>query len=230
MYEKFNIIKKDIVTITGAGGKTSLMFLLASELSKFGKVLVTTTTKIKIPNEDSFEKLIINSEIQEGNNKNIFVMGEKIENNKIVGLDYLKIENLKDKFDYILIEGDGAKEKLIKFWNNTEPCIPKYSTKIIGVLNLDVFNLKLDSENVHRYEILEKVLPNYREKNIDENFLIEYIKKAKYFDNNKNSEKFLFINGIDGIAKDKKEKIGIFIKKKLEDEKYKVKIILGSIK
>lgn len=230
MYEKFNIIKKDIVTITGAGGKTSLMFLLANELSNFGKVLLTTTTKIKVPKESEFEKLIVENKLMDGKNKNIFVIGEKIENSKIVGLDYETIDKYRNQFDYILIEGDGAKEKLIKFWNDTEPCIPEYSTKIVGVLNLDIFNMKLNKENVHRYEILEKVLPNYIEKNIDENFLVEYIKKAKYFDENKNGEKFLFINGIDGIDKDKKEKVGMFIKKKLEDKKYKVKVILGSIK
>ena len=42
----FDIKKGDIITITGAGGKTSLMFSLARELSTLGRVLVTTTTKI----------------------------------------------------------------------------------------------------------------------------------------------------------------------------------------
>ena len=49
MYKQFNIKKSDVVTITGAGGKTSLMFALANELSTLGKVLVTSTTKIYVP-------------------------------------------------------------------------------------------------------------------------------------------------------------------------------------
>ncbi len=39
-----------VISIIGAGGKTSLMFSLAKELSKSGKkVLTTTTTKIFMP-------------------------------------------------------------------------------------------------------------------------------------------------------------------------------------
>lgn len=34
MPELFNLIKGDIVSITGAGGKTSLMFYLANKLKK----------------------------------------------------------------------------------------------------------------------------------------------------------------------------------------------------
>ena len=46
MSELFNIIKGDIISITGAGGKTSLMFYLANQLKKRGTVLIATTTKI----------------------------------------------------------------------------------------------------------------------------------------------------------------------------------------
>ena len=59
MFEKFNIEKKNIITITGAGGKTTLMFLLSGELSKFGKVMVTTTTKIYTLEKSQFEKMYI---------------------------------------------------------------------------------------------------------------------------------------------------------------------------
>ena len=48
-YRNFNIDKKDIVAITGAGGKTSLIFFLAKKLAQFGKVLITTTTKMYKP-------------------------------------------------------------------------------------------------------------------------------------------------------------------------------------
>ena len=42
----FQINKKDIITIVGAGGKTSLMLSASSYLRKDHKVLVTTTTDI----------------------------------------------------------------------------------------------------------------------------------------------------------------------------------------
>ena len=50
-YKKLRIEKNSITAITGSGGKTSLMFRLAEELSLKGKVLITTTTKIFAPDE-----------------------------------------------------------------------------------------------------------------------------------------------------------------------------------
>lgn len=62
-FKYFNIIKNDVITITGAGGKTSLLFFLAEKLSEYGKVLVTTTTKIYCPSEEKYESLIIGNNI-----------------------------------------------------------------------------------------------------------------------------------------------------------------------
>ena len=47
--EAFNIKKGDIITVTGGGGKTTLIFKLAEELKNSGKVLITTTTKMFAP-------------------------------------------------------------------------------------------------------------------------------------------------------------------------------------
>ena len=154
MFEKFNIEKKDIITITGVGGKTTLMFLLSGELSKLGKVMVTTTTKIYIPEKSQFEKMYISDEEITGENKNIFVVGKEKKDKKLIGIGYHEIERLKDDFDYILIEGDGSKEKFLKEWNDIEPCIPNFSNVIIGVINLDVIELDLIEGNIHRLSLI----------------------------------------------------------------------------
>ena len=44
-----DLVKKDIISFVGAGGKTTMMFKLAEELRLNNKVLVTTTTKIYVP-------------------------------------------------------------------------------------------------------------------------------------------------------------------------------------
>lgn len=77
--EKFGIEKNMTVGITGSGGKTSLMFLLAKELSKKGRVLVTTTTKIYEPLKDKYEYLFLTEKNEKikGNGKNIFILGKK---------------------------------------------------------------------------------------------------------------------------------------------------------
>ena len=227
MFKKFEIEKNDIITITGSGGKTSLMFFLAYELSKKGRVLVTTTTKIYVPDKSQFEKMYIDENIIEGENKNIFVVGKNIKDNKIIGLEYEEIKKIKDKFDYILIEGDGAKEKLLKEWNDFEPCIPNFSNKVIGVLNLDILNMKLKEENIHRFNLFEKKYPEYIGKKVNIDFLKEYLKKGKFFDNTKN-EKYIFLNGADGEKRQEKEKIAKYLKKFFEKEDFK--IVYGSLK
>lgn len=57
--EIFNIEKGDIVAFTGGGGKTSLIFKLAEELKGKGRICITTTTKMSIPEKSQYENLII---------------------------------------------------------------------------------------------------------------------------------------------------------------------------
>ena len=228
MFKKFNIERKDIITITGAGGKTTLMFLLSDELSKFGKVMVTTTTKIYIPEKYQFEKMYIDSKEIIGENKNIFVAGKEIKDKKLIGLEYDGIKNLKKDFDYILIEGDGSKEKFLKEWNDTEPCIPDFSNVIIGVINLDITYLDLIEENIHRVELFKEKYPDYINKKVSFDFLKKYIKNGKFFGENKIAKKYIFLNGIDGEKKSEKEKIAKELQEIFKNEGFK--IIYGSLK
>src|SRR2546430_17614853 len=52
-----------LITIVGAGGKTTTMYSLASELANRGKrVITTTTTQIFYPEPDETDTLIVASE------------------------------------------------------------------------------------------------------------------------------------------------------------------------
>lgn len=228
MVEEFNIEKKDIITITGVGGKTTLMFLLSGELSKLGKVMVTTTTKIYIPEKSQFEKMYISDEEITGENKNIFVVGKEKKDKKLIGIGYHEIERLKDDFDYILIEGDGSKEKFLKEWNELEPCIPNFSNVIIGVINLNIIDLDLIEENIHRFELFKEKYPDYINKKVSLDFLKKYIKNGKFFGENKTARKYIFLNGVDGEKKSEKEKIAKELQEIFKNEDFK--IIYGSLK
>lgn len=227
----FNIIKNDVITITGAGGKTSLLYFLAKELSKSGKVLITTTTKIYFPSEEKYETLIVGNNNFSGKNKNITIAGSKMEDGKLHSLSYEEIKNLKKNYDFILIEGDGAKNKLLKEWNNYEPCIPDFSTKIIGVINMDILDLTLSEKNIHRFEILKEKFPDDINKKITSTFLQKYILSAEYFKNSDvNSEKYLFFNGIDGENHLNKFQEALRIIYKLYRNNFLPKIFMGSLK
>lgn len=231
IFKYFNIIKNDVITITGAGGKTSLLYFLAEELSKFGKVLITTTTKIYCPFEEKYETLIIGNNIFSGKNKNITIVGSKIEDKKLHSLPYEEIKSIKKNYDFILIEGDGAKNKLLKEWNDYEPCIPDFSTKIIGVINMDIIDLNIIEKNIHRFELLKEKFPDDINKKITSNFLSKYILSADYFKNsNINSKKYLFFNGIDGEKHLDKFHATLKIAYELYKNNFFPKVFLGSLK
>lgn len=230
-YKIFNIQKKDIVAITGAGGKTSLIFFLAKQLGKLGKVLVTTTTKMYKPSPNNYETLKIGNNIYTGNEKNIVIIANKELNNKITSLKYEEIENLKNQFDFILIEADGAKEKLLKFWTISEPCIPNFVTKVIGVINAKIFDFDFNEDNIHRYHLAPENLLKFHNKKIDSDLLSTYILNANYFKNSlAKTEKYLFFNGIDDINKLEKLKNVLQTINILLKNNYLKNIVLGSIK
>src|SRR5262249_44056411 len=51
--EAFQISDGAVVSLVGGGGKTALMFCLAQELARRGRVVTTTTTKIFPPTAES---------------------------------------------------------------------------------------------------------------------------------------------------------------------------------
>ncbi len=230
----FGIKKRDIVTVTGSGGKTSLIFKLAKELKIWGKVLVTTTTKISVPEINQYENLFLTEykleKYTNGKNFNIDILGLKIEEGKIHGISEKELEiflnNSEKKYDYVLIEGDGAKRKLAKIWSGNEPVIPSCTTKIIGVGNIQAIGKKV-LDVVHRFELIEL------ERIFNEEDIIEYLSKPNFFGTeqfltfeNKNIEKFIYLNGIETL-KDFNISLGIInniLKKTIA-----TKIFMGSI-
>ncbi|RDC48863.1 putative selenium-dependent hydroxylase accessory protein YqeC, partial [Acinetobacter sp. RIT592] len=60
MLEQLLEIKEnDVITVVGAGGKTSLITYLSKQLSSEYRVLLTTTTKIYIPKSSDYNNIIL---------------------------------------------------------------------------------------------------------------------------------------------------------------------------
>lgn len=199
---KIDINKNSITGITGSGGKTSLMFLLACELSKKGKVLVTTTTKIYEPLKNQYENMFLTEkkETVKGTGKNIDILGSKILNGKLISPNSEEIFKLKYKYDYILYEGDGAKEKIMKFWESYEPCILPYTDTVIGVGNIKALGLPFNENNVHRYNMyMDKNNKNFGREYIDESILKNYLTEGDFF-RDFDGKKIVFLNGVETPA------------------------------
>lgn len=200
------IKKGDIISIIGAGGKTTLMFLLANELKDKGKVLVTTTTKIYNPKEE-----VNNLELgEEGykslkyiNENGIYAYGKYInDENKLIGIDVNELEGFKDSFDYILVEADGSKRKDLKAWNNNEPVISSITSRTIGVLSLKTIDMEINNENIHRLKEFTNLTNSKEGENVNLDILIEVIFNKKGLFKEAIGEKILFLNKVDYVNDD----------------------------
>ncbi|MGB4108702.1 MAG: hypothetical protein WBL38_02525, partial [Desulfomonilia bacterium] len=66
LYEHMGFRGGGVITLVGAGGKTTLMFRLARELAvSDGPVLTTTTTKIYRPGPDDSPQVIVSASAEE---------------------------------------------------------------------------------------------------------------------------------------------------------------------
>ncbi len=159
----FQMTETGVVSIIGAGGKTSLMFGLAKELATAGKkVLTTTTTHIFMPSPDQSPHLLV------AETAGALVQGARSTldrfthfsaasralpgQGKLKGfapeiLDLLWQTSL---FDWIIVEADGAKGKPLKATDRHEPVVPGSTTHLIHVSGLDGLGNPLDEAWVHR--------------------------------------------------------------------------------
>lgn len=149
----FDIKKNDIISITGTGGKTTLMFSLAQSLCQSGSVLITTSTKIALP-ETGFDKLYKSfDQYQKPDNNEIVVLGEYIEGkNKLKSIGYENLKKIISDFDYVLIEADGSRNLPLKFWYDYEPVIYDFSTKTIVVISIKVYGKNPSPDFIYNYD------------------------------------------------------------------------------
>jgi len=154
---------RGVVSFSGAGGKTSLMFRLARELSRVGgPVLTTTTTKIWMPTQDQSPCVIFSVSSKEilSKARNIFQIhqhfsagaGQISANKKVLGFLPDVVDELwySGMFRWILVEADGAAGRSIKVPGPDEPVIPGCSNMVICVVGLDAIGKPLDNRSVFR--------------------------------------------------------------------------------
>ena len=171
--------KTYVISVCGAGGKTTKCIELAVKYAKKNKsVVITTTTnmqnKLIISKYDKnlFYKTLtpISAKTAIKNKKNgkIFFVGEVENNDKIKSISESEYKNLCDVFDVIIVESDGSKwmplkiprikEKNVlknkKEYIFYEPIIPLNTSKIIVVYGKQSIGRKLKTV-CHRFDELK---------------------------------------------------------------------------
>lgn len=161
LLEYFNDLtnKHIMISLVGAGGKTTLSHFLAKSFASRGlSVLLTTTTQIFIPSAaevDSLNTLEDNEGNIYGESGKITCLGKSILGEKILGIDPIVLDTLFEieRFDVILVEADGAKMRPIKVPAQHEPVIPKRSTHVIGIMGMDALGKAVSRSIVHRLDL-----------------------------------------------------------------------------
>jgi len=152
---------RDVVSIVGSGGKTTLMYILARELSDKGKrVITTTTTKIFPPHPSESPRLLVSdredillNETREFlQREKHLTLAEGFVGQKLKGVSPTLIDRMyaQEIADVIIIEADGARRCPLKAPNETEPVIPASTTLTVPVVGLDGIGKPNTEEYVFR--------------------------------------------------------------------------------
>jgi molybdenum cofactor cytidylyltransferase len=152
----------EMVSLIGAGGKTTTLLHLAKELRDEGKkVLVTTTTKIFKPSKPHVDRLFIVENVEAllcGAAKLdaplIIAAGSKLDQDKLIGLPARWVDEIATSkhFAAVLVEADGAASRLFKVPAEFEPVVPDTTDLTIWILSIKVLGRPLDDASVHRAE------------------------------------------------------------------------------
>jgi molybdenum cofactor cytidylyltransferase len=156
-----SLTEQGVVTVYGAGGKTSVMDALTRELTAQGKrVIQTTTTKIFRPDDLPTiigEDLAVVTETLSAalrEHPAVSLGATLLPDNKLSGIDPAWPAALLEKqiADYIIVEADGSARKPIKGYASYEPVFPTRSNILIPVLGIDAIGRPVNPDNVHRVE------------------------------------------------------------------------------
>ena len=130
-------IGRGVTAIIGGGGKTTLMEVLAEELSQKGSVILTTTTHIRRPAQyetlTAADEALVSAALS---HSRVVCVGEAAEEGKLRA-PRLSIETLARLADFVLVEADGAKGLPLKAHAAHEPVIPPCAQRVVTVVGID---------------------------------------------------------------------------------------------
>jgi probable selenium-dependent hydroxylase accessory protein YqeC len=158
----------DLVSIVGAGGKTSLMYGLGRELSSPGRqVLLTTTTRVLYPRPREVSSVVLGPEteatarrIADGlEDVGVLLAGRERVDSKIAGYSPTFVERLHGDAPgrTVVAECDGAKGRSLKVPSETDLPLAGSTSVYVVVVGADSFHKPLTSDEVFNPEEVARV-------------------------------------------------------------------------
>lgn len=161
---RLRVATKPIISIVGAGGKTTLLKTLAWQLS--GKVAATASTKLNLTDAVLFEEHRLAQAgadfraMLQNMGKNLLITNKVIElkgKSKLEGLSFAQLNCLTDACQmegvWLVIEADGAKGRPLKAPADWEPVIHPQSGVVIYTFSLAAVGKPLTEDTVFRSQV-----------------------------------------------------------------------------
>ena len=155
-FESFT--QQSVISLVGAGGKTSLLFYLGQALP--WNCLLTTTTKVgsdQIRQADCITTFhaFRSDPAHTSENKMTWVSPDPAQaERKVEGFSldqFSRFAEIATKIPMpILVEADGAHCLHLKAPGENEPVIPDETTHVLDVIGMDVIGKRVGQETVHR--------------------------------------------------------------------------------
>ncbi len=159
------------IAIVGAGGKTSLAYALARELTGAGEFVAFTKTTTITTNTFRREVTLI---VEPDPDRMMLAIRDAIKARQcLVGLatgyirpDLLQglapadVARLIDEglVDRVIVEADGARRRRIKAPAENEPSLPPGANVLVAVASADAIGQPLNEETAHRPEIISRIV------------------------------------------------------------------------
>lgn len=233
--ELFDIKKGDVVSITGTGGKTTLLFELGNELRKSSRVLITTSTKIFMPSEEDYDFIYhciydyMNDKMKNHGGATVISSKFCMEEKKLIGIMDEDLESVMDDFDVVLIEADGSRMLPLKAWKDHEPPILRKTTKTIGVFPVDMIGEKINPDKIYNYDGFIKFAEGSLI--VDNETVGRLCSNTNGIFKNSRGNLYFFINRADDCQQMKKARdLAEYLKANVAGNPFDFKICTGSLK
>ena len=162
----FDWSKHEVISVIGSGGKSNLIAYLANCFPD-EKILISTTTKVLLPEKEKYHILWLNPYCQDEkmmkgtNPADVMIAGDEFLMDGIEKLQMSKkvefIQSFK-QFDKVFLEADGSRGLPLKGWAEFEPVVLPETTMTIGVIPLSAIGKPATNNYIHRLSLWLKLI------------------------------------------------------------------------
>ena len=165
IFESLGLAEYKVISITGGGGKTSLMFALGRHSSKETLTLLTTTTKIFPPQKDECPfrmtagtKDLIKALGGIASSATMVTAAKGKAGEKLYGYDPEEISEIASgsPVGRTIVEADGSRGLSLKAYEAWEPPVPAVTECHFVLVGADIFTSPLSPANAFRFDIIKE--------------------------------------------------------------------------